>query len=148
MSDHDWSVRTWSPAPALVALGWVGAAAATAWCVLSTTSGADPAGRLLSGVAALVLLVAALYGTRARPRLRVDADGLTVRGLLHARHHPWPLVRGVRVLRTRRFGRESSLLAVDTVTADGGERLLLFGRLDLNADPEDVAPELLDLRPR
>lgn len=148
MSDHDSAVRTWSPASGLVALGWVGTAAATAWCALLTTSGADPAGRLLAGVTAVVLLVAAVYGTRARPRLRVDADGLTVGGLLRARHHPWPLVRGVRVLRTRRFGRESSLLEVDTVTADGGERLLLFGRLDLNADPEDVAPELLDLRPR
>ncbi|MHA6779428.1 PH domain-containing protein [Pseudonocardia saturnea] len=116
--------------------------------MLLTTAGADPAGRLLAGCAALALLVAALYGTRARPRLRVDADGLTVGGLLRARHHPWPLVQGVRVLRTRRFGRENSLLEIDTVTADGAERLLLFGRLDLGADPEDVAPEVMDLRPR
>jgi hypothetical protein len=36
---------------------------------------------------------------------------------------------------------------VDTVSADGGERLLVFGRLDLGADPRDVAPRLLDLRP-
>jgi hypothetical protein len=148
VSDHDWAIRTWGPAPGLVALGWLGTIAATAWCVLLTASGADPAGRLLAGVAALALLVAAVYGTRARPRLRVDADGVTVGGLLRARHHPWPLVQGVRVLRTRRFGRESSLLEIDTVTADGGERLLLFGRLDLGADPEDVVPELLDLRPR
>ena len=129
-------------------LGWIGAIAATAWCVLLATSGADPAGRLLAGCAALALVVAASFGTRARPRLRVDADGLTVGGMLRARHHPWPLVQGVRVLRTRRFGRETSLLEIDTITADGGERLLLFGRLDLGADPEDVAPELLDLRPR
>jgi len=148
VSDHDSAIRTWSPAPGLVVLGWVGAAAATAWCVLLTTSGADPTGRLLAGCAALALVVAALFGTRARPRLRVDADGLTVGGLLRARHHPWPLVQGVRVLRTRRFGRENSLLEIDTVTADGGERLLLFGRLDLGADPEDVAPQVMDLRPR
>ena len=148
MSNQDSAIRTWSPAPGLVVLGWVGAAAAAAWCVLLTTSGADPAGRLLAGCAADALVVAALFGTRARPRLRVDADGLTVGGLLRARHHPWPLVQGVRVLRTRRFGRENSLLEIDTVTADGGERLLLFGRLDLGADPEDVAPEVLGLRPR
>lgn len=148
MSDHDSAIRTWSPAPGLVVVGWVGAAAATAWCVLLTISGADPAGLLLGGCAAVALVVVALYGTRARPRLRVDADGLTVGGLLRARHHPWPLVQGVRVLRTRRFGRDSSLLEIDTVTADGGERLLLFGRLDLGADPEDVAPAVLDLRPR
>ena len=148
MSDHDSTIRTWSPAPGLVVVGWVGAAAATAWCVLLTTSGADPAGRLLAGCAALALVVAALFGSCARPRLRVDADGLTVGGLLRARHHPWPLVQGVRVLRTRRFGRDNSLLEIDTVTADGGERLLLFGRLDLGADPEDVAPAVMDLRPR
>jgi hypothetical protein len=53
----------------------------------------------------------------------------------------------VRVLRVRRLGRESSVLEVDTVNADGEERLLVFGRLDLAADPEDVAPELQALRP-
>jgi len=147
VSDHNGVVRTWSPAPALVGAAWVGVVVATAWCVLLTTSDADPAGRLLAGCAALGLLVAALFGTRARPRLRVDADGITVGGFLRARHHPWPLVQGVRVLPVRRFGRDSSLLEVDTVTADGGERLLVFGRLDLGADPEDVVPELLARRP-
>jgi hypothetical protein len=108
---------------------------------------ADPAGRLISGVAALALAVAALYGTRARPRLQVDPDGLTVGGLLRSRHYPWPLVRDVRVLETRRFGVRGSLLEVDTVTTDGDERLLVFGRLDLAEDPRDVAPQLLALRP-
>jgi hypothetical protein len=92
-------------------------------------------------------VLAATFGSRARPRLRADADGLTVGGLLRTRHHPWPLVQNVRVLRVRRFGRESSLLEVDTLTASGDERLLVFGRLDLAADPEDVAPQLLALRP-
>jgi hypothetical protein len=36
---------------------------------------------------------------------------------------------------------------VDTVTASGDEKLLVFGRLDLAADPEDVAPVLRALRP-
>ncbi len=110
-------------------------------------SGADPAGRLLAAVAAVALALAAVFGTRARPRLRADADGLTVGGLLRPRHHPWPLVQSVRVLRVRRWGRETSLLEVDTVSAIGDERLLLFGRLELAADPEDVIPLLLALRP-
>ena len=53
----------------------------------------------------------------------------------------------MRLLRTRRLGRETTLLQVDTVNAGGDERLLLFGRLDLDADPEDVLQELRLLRP-
>jgi PH (Pleckstrin Homology) domain-containing protein len=139
--------REWSPAPALVVTGWVAAAAAVAWSVLLWTAHADPAGRLIAGVAAVGLLIAALHGTRARPRLRVDADGLTVGGLLRSRHHPWPLVGDVRVLRTRRLGLRGALLEIDTTTAGGDERLLVFGRLDLAEDPQDVAPQLLALRP-
>jgi Bacterial PH domain len=140
-------VREWSPAPGLVVCAWLFTLAAAAWFVALTASDADPAGRLLAGVAAVGAGIAATFGTRARPRLRVDADGLTVNGLFRTRHHPWPLVQDVRVLRMRRLGRETSLLEVDTVTADGDERLIVFGRLDLAADPEDVAPQLLALRP-
>ena len=88
-----------------------------------------------------------MFGTRARPRLRVDADGVTVGGMFRSRHHPWPFVQDVRVLRVRRFGRQTSMLELDTVSAAGDERLLVFGRLELAADPEDVAPEMLALRP-
>jgi Bacterial PH domain len=91
--------------------------------------------------------VAAFFGTRARPRLRADADGLTVSGMFRTRHHPWPLVQNVRVLQVRRLGRRTSLLEIDTVSTNGDEQLLVFGRLELAADPEDVAPELLALRP-
>ncbi|GAA0931114.1 PH domain-containing protein [Pseudonocardia zijingensis] len=148
MSDHDSpGVREWSPAAGLVVLAWLLAACAAAWCAALWWTGADPAGGLLAAVAAVGAGVAALFGTRARPRLRADADGLTVGGLLRSRHHPWPFVTGMRVLRTRRLGRETSLLEVDTVAADGTERLLVFGRLDLAADPEDVVPQLQAIRP-
>lgn len=143
MNDH----VEWSPGAGLVALGWAGAVAATAWCVLLGTSGADPAGSLLAGCAAAGLLVAALFGTRARPRLRADSDGLTIGGLFGSRHHPWPLVRDIRVLRMRRFGRDSGYLELDTVTADGGELLVVLGRLDLAADPVDVVEHLQAIRP-
>jgi Bacterial PH domain len=136
----------WAPAAGLVALAWIGTAAAAAWSV-GTWLTADPAGGVIATVATLGLGTAALFGTRARPRLRADADGVTVGGLLGRRHHPWPLVQGVRVLRVRRLGRESSLLELDTITAEGAERLYVFGRLDLAADPEDVAPQLTSVRP-
>jgi hypothetical protein len=148
MSDHaPDGVREWSPAPGLVVLAWLLAVAAAAWCAALSWTGSDPAGSLLTAVAAVGAGLAALFGTRARPRLRADPDGLTVGGLLRPRHHPWPFVTDVRVLRVRRLGRESSLLEVDTVAADGTERLLVFGRLDLAADPEDVAPLVRALRP-
>jgi hypothetical protein len=140
-------VREWSVSSALVVLTWVAAVLAAAWCAWLWLTGTDPAGRLLMGTAAAALLAAAAFGTRARPRLRVDADGVTVGGLLRPRHHPWPLVLGVRVLRTRRLGRETSVLEIDTRSAAGTERLLVFGRLDLGADPEEVAVHVLDARP-
>jgi hypothetical protein len=148
MSDHaPAGVREWSPAAGLVGLAWLLALSATVWCAALWWTGSDPAGRLLAAVAALGAGLAALFGTRARPRLRADADGLTVGGLLRSRHYPWPFVSEVRVLRVRRLGRETSLLEVDTIAADGTERLIVFGRLDLAADPEDVAPQLRALRP-
>jgi len=147
LGDHGWAIRQWSPAVGLVVSGWVLTVAAVAWCVALWVSGGDPAGRLIAGIAAVGIGFASLFGSRARPRLRADADGLTVGGLVRTRHHPWPLVQGARVLRVRRLGRESSLLEVDTRTADGQEHLLVFGRLDLDADPEDVAAQLQELRP-
>jgi hypothetical protein len=148
MSDHaPAGVREWSPAAGLVALAWLLAVAAACWCAALWWTGSDPAGGLLAAVASLGAGLAALFGTRARPRLRADPDGVTVGGLLRSRHHPWPFVTDVRVLRVRRLGRETSLLEVDTVAADGTERMFVFGRLDLAADPEDVAPLLRALRP-
>ena len=137
----------WAPAPRLVVLAWLVTVAAAAWTAVAWQNGADPAGGLIAAVATVGAGLAALFGTRARPRLRADADGITVSSLLSRRHHPWPLVQGVRVLRVRRLGRESSLLELDTVAADGTERLYVFGRLDLAADPEDVAPRLASVRP-
>jgi hypothetical protein len=141
------AANEWSPSLGLVVLAWLGAVVMAGWCAALWIAGSDPAGQLISGAAAVALVVIAAFGTRARPRLRADADGLTVGGLFRARHHPWPMVADVRVLRVRRWGRTSSLLEVDTVTADGEEHLLVFGRLDLAADPEDVAPRLLAIRP-
>ena len=143
MSDHD----EWGPTGGLVAVLWTAGAAAAAWCALLVTTAADRPGLLIAGAATVGLLAGALYATRARPRLRADADGLTVGGLLRPRHHPWPLVQDVRLVPTRRLGRDGVLLEVDTVSPDGGERLLVFGRLDLGADPRDVAPRLLARRP-
>jgi Bacterial PH domain len=148
VSDHDNGVsQEWSPSRGLVVLAWLIAIGAAGWFVALWATGADAAGQLLAAVAAIGATVAGTFGIRARPRLRADADGLTVGGLLRPRHFPWPFVTDVRVLRYRRLGREVSLLEVDTMTASGDEKLLVFGRIDLDADPEDVAPALRAARP-
>lgn len=124
-------------------MAWVLAAAALAWLVLLRASGSDAPGQLLAVVATVGLVLAAASGTRARPRLRAGADGLTVRRLTWTMHVPWSRVDGVRVLRTRRLGRETSLLELDLRDATGdGERLVVLGRLELGEDPEDVADAL------
>lgn len=126
---------------------WVLTGAAVAWCIWSFLAGTDPAGRLIAGLAALGLALAALSGTRARPRLEAGPDGLVVRRLTWTRYTPWARVDDVRVLRTRRFGRESALLELDLRDVDGGERLVILGRPELGADPDDVAETLTALRP-
>ncbi|GAA1873212.1 PH domain-containing protein [Pseudonocardia ailaonensis] len=130
--------QRWSPAPGLVVLAWLGTAGALAWFVVLLLGAADPAGQLFAAVVTLGLGVAALFGTVARPRLALHGHGLEIRGLTGRRHVDWPAVQNVRVLRTRRFGRETSLLELDLLIG-GEERLVVLGRLDLAADPEDVA---------
>jgi Bacterial PH domain len=135
----------WSPSAGLVVLAWVGTVAAVAWCVLIAGTG-DRAGLLLAVVAAAGLGLAAVYGTRARPRLRVDTSGVTVGGLAARRHHPWAQVGDVRVLTVRRLGRATRMLEIDVVDPDGGEHLMVFGRLDLDAEPDDVASVVQAIR--
>lgn len=131
--------RNWSPQASLVGVGWALAVVAAVWTALTEDNG----GRLLVGIATIVLILLALHGTVARPRLRADEEGLTVRGLFGRRSWPWPQVR-FRVDHNRRLGRTSSMLEITVLPED---RLIVLGRLDLGADPEDVVDELTALRP-
>ena len=117
--------------------------AATAFGAVALAPGValDRPGRLLCGIAAVALVFVALVGTRARPRLAADLDGIEVRGLTSRTRYPWSEVERVHVVRTRRWGRETPLLEIDTRT-DDEERLLVFGRLDLGTDPEEVSERL------
>jgi PH (Pleckstrin Homology) domain-containing protein len=136
---------TWSPSAGLVGVAWTGAVAAAVWCT-QLIGTADVPGLLLAAAATVGLVVAALYGTRARPRLRADADGVAVRGLT-TRTVPWSQIRDVRAQAVRRWGRDSTMLELDVVEPDGTERLLVFGRLDLGDDPVDVAEAVRAARP-
>jgi hypothetical protein len=127
---------SWAPHPGMVAMAWVLAAGAGAWTFLVD----DAPGRILLGVAAIVLAVAGLFGTVARPRLAVDAGGITVRGLAGRRHWPWADVT-VRLVHTRRLGRD-----MPTVELDADPDLIVLGWLDLGTDPADVIDAIRALR--
>jgi hypothetical protein len=133
-------VRHWSPPAALVGGGWLLSGGALTWAFLA----GDTPTQVFAGVSAALLGFAALYGTMARPRLTADAEGITVRGLTGARTWSWAELTP-RLHSSRRFGRTNTVLEIDVLTRDGAETLLVFTRLDLGADPVDVAAELTGL---
>lgn len=104
----------------------------------------DPPGRVLLAVAALLLALASVFGTVARPRLAVDATGVTVRNLTGRRHWGWAQVN-VRLRRTRRLGREVHTLELDAEHAEP-PALVVLGWLDLGTDPQDVLEVIRALR--
>ena len=129
----------WAPQAPLVGIGWV----LTAIAALLVFVGTDPGGRVLLTIAALMLAVISLFGTLARPRLRADEQGVTVRGPFSSRTWTWPEVR-VRLAHGRRLGRVSTTVELTVLHDDG---LIILGRLDLGEDPADVVEQLQALRP-
>jgi len=134
------SAKTWAPQPSIVVLAWALTVAAGTWAAFTD----DPPGRVLLGTVALLLAFAGVHTSVARPRLAADHDGLEIRGITGTRRWSWAEVN-VRLVRTRRLGRDTATVEVD---ADNAEppALVVLGRLDLGADPEDVVAELLRLR--
>jgi PH (Pleckstrin Homology) domain-containing protein len=134
------TARSWAPKVELAALSWALAALAAAWAWFTD----DPPGRVLLGTAALLLALAGLAGVVVRPRLSADADGVTVRGLTSARRYSWAEVN-IRLVRTRRLGREVATVELDAEHAET-PGLVILGKLDLGADPEDVVDALREMR--
>src|SRR3954452_25001458 len=133
----------WSPRPAeTVALTAIGLGLALAVLLV------DPAGRILLGAAALLVLALAARDALLRPRLSAGPEGVVVRTMSGRQHLPWPGLRiGVRA--TRRWGLRNRILELDTAAGpDDDGVLVLLGRRDLGADPEDVVRALRGLQPR
>jgi hypothetical protein len=132
----------WSPrAGETAALGAVGLGLALAVVAV------DAAGRILVGAGALLFLALAAHDALLRPRLAADAGGVVVRRLGGATRLPWPQLR-VAVRTTRRFGLTTRSLELDTAAGpDDPGVLVLLGRRDLGADPEQVAGALRGLAP-
>jgi Bacterial PH domain len=130
----------WSPRPAeTVALAAIGLGLALAVLLV------DPVGRVLVGAAALLVLALAAHDALLRPRLSADPDGVVVRTLSGRRLLPWHGLR-VQVRASRRWGVRSRTLELDTAAGpDDDGVLVVLGRRDLGADPEEVARVLRGL---
>jgi hypothetical protein len=129
-----------TPTPALVAVTVGGVALAVAAVVTS-----EAASRLLVGLAAVGLLALAGLGFRQRPRLSVITGArprMVVRTLTGADEYAPEQITRARVVSYRRLGRKMPMLELD-VQHDGTERLLIFGRWDLGANPELVYQDLV-----
>lgn len=133
----------WSPRAAeTIALAAIGLGLALAVLLV------DPAGRVLVGAAALLVLLLAARDALLRPRLAAGLDGVVVRTLAGRQHLPWRGLR-VRVRATKRWGVRSRALELDTAAGpDDDGVLVVLGRRDLGAEPEEVARALRDLTPR
>jgi hypothetical protein len=125
----------WAPRTA----GIVGCAVAgAALAVVAVVAGLDPPGRMLTGVAALGLLVFAAISWRARPKLAITADGLLVRGWWRADLLSRTNIKAIRITEFRRIGRRVRLLEIEST----GDRLLVLSRWDLGVEPLDVLDTL------
>lgn len=132
----------WSPRPAeTAALAAIGAALLVALAFL------DAAGRLLAGAAALFVAGLVARDFLLRPRLSAGPDGVAVRTAGGRKVLPWPGLR-IRVRESRRLGLRRRTLELDTAAGPDDEGLLVvLGRRDLGADPDDVARALWGLDP-
>jgi hypothetical protein len=135
-------VVQWSPRPAeTIALAAVGLGLALAVVFL------DAPGQVLVGAGAVLMLVLVARDVLARPRLSAGPDGVDVRGWRGGQHLAWPGLR-VRVRETRRLGMRGRTLELDTAAGPEDDGMLVvLGRRDIGADPEQVARELQRLNP-
>lgn len=135
-SGTPWS-RQWGPSvPAVAAVAVAGILMALGCATVAT----DPAGRFLTGVAAIGLLVFAAGSWRGRPRLAVTAAGLVYRGWFRTQTLRREDIESIRITQFRRWGRTVRLLEIDTRAG----QLLVLSRWDLGGDPLAVLDALTD----
>ncbi|MBL1073256.1 PH domain-containing protein [Nocardia sp. 2] len=140
MTTDSVSRLSWSTPPAALAVCGVGGVVLAAAAVLAN----DAPARLLIGLAAFGLLCLAGLGLRQRPRLSVepgDPAYLVVRGVAGPQRYSSKQITRARVVNYRRLGRRMPMLEID-VQHEGDEKLLIFGRWDLGASPDDVLDSL------
>ena len=122
------------PAAGIAGCGIVGVAMAIA-CVTLVT---DPPGRILTGIAALGLILFAGASWRARPKLAITPDGLVLKGWFRTQLFRHSDIKIIRLTEFRRYARKVRLLELETV--NGG--LVIFSRWDLGTEPLGVLDAL------
>jgi hypothetical protein len=130
MQQTEWS----PPTVGIAACGVVGLILAIGAVTVVT----DPPGRILTGIAAVGLLVFASLSWRARPKLAITNDGLLIRGWSRTRTLERADIKIIRITEFRRLARKVRLLEVDTVD----DQLIVFTRWDLGTDPLGVLDAL------
>jgi hypothetical protein len=126
----------WYPRPGETAAALLGGLVVVLLALL-----ADPAGRLLLGVAALGLFVLGGADLLLRPRLAADRTGIQVRTLTSRHRLPWSAIERIDVDEHNRYGLTSR-----TLELEAGELLVVLGKRALGADPRDVASTLARIR--
>ncbi|WP_186245478.1 PH domain-containing protein [Mycobacterium simulans] len=132
MQQTEWAPRT----AGIAGCGVAGVVMAIA-CVTLVT---DPPGRVITGIAALGLILFAGGSWRARPKLAITTEGLAIRGWFQTQLLRRSQIKIIRITEFRRFGRKVRLLEIETV--NGG--LLILSRWDLGTEPLEVLDALTE----
>jgi hypothetical protein len=120
-----------------------GAAAGLVGALLALAVAGDPPGRLLAGVAAVVLAGYLLTDLVFSPRIVASVDGIVVNAPLNRARLAWPQIEDVRADTRLRFGLRSTTLEIDA-----GSTLAVLSRRSIGADPLAAAELILAFRPR
>ncbi|WP_019856115.1 PH domain-containing protein [Actinopolyspora mortivallis] len=131
----------WRYPPVLLRLNW----ATTCFLVVTTLLAPDGMDRVLSGTGALLIGVVSGGLSYLQPRLRADPTGITVRTLRGPRTWSWEQV-SVRGRIVPRLGLRVSVLELDVPETDVSGGLIVIGRMELYADPFEVAETLNGLK--
>ncbi|MGD1112087.1 MAG: PH domain-containing protein [Mycobacterium sp.] len=102
--------------------------------IASVTVVTDTPGRVLTGIAAVGLILFAGATWRARPKLAITPAGLVLRGWFRTQVFQHSDIKIIRISEFRRYGRTVRMLELET--ADGG--LVILSRWDLGTGPLEV----------
>ena len=130
--------QTWRPRREFLVIGCAAVIGVLAWVLLLAV---DPMDDVVGVVIAVILGAATAWAWRRR--LVGGPRGLLIGGVGGARLVPWSQVRGLEAARSQRLGIASTTIEIDLLDDD----LLVFGRIDLGADPVDVLAALRAFAP-